>query len=198
MFHSTDICAFVRLRPWNHLLKSLLQLDHSVCFLQAPHHLNMKKFHCLIFYLSALYLALVSQWLTHCLFWNLTQRVTFETWDPSVILSEWCLDRNTERQKDRNTERQKNKKAKRWKKTQRHKDKKTTKTKKKDKQTKSQKKEEEKKTKVSHFCDAESNTIFVWHNILTPFYRPGVEAETSCALNINLASYLWCLDFKDS
>ena len=27
--------------------------------------------------------------------------MTFETWDPSDIWSEWCLDKNTERQKDK-------------------------------------------------------------------------------------------------
>jgi len=50
--------------------------------------------------LAALYLTLVSHWLTECHFRILIQRVTFETWDPSDIWSEWFLDRKTERQKD--------------------------------------------------------------------------------------------------
>ena len=50
--------------------------------------------------LAALYLTLVSQWLgdwvTGCHFRISTQRVTFETWDPSDIWSECYPDKNTE------------------------------------------------------------------------------------------------------
>ena len=41
----------------------------------------------------------VSGWLTHCHFRILTQRLTFETWDPSYIWSERCPDKKTKRQK---------------------------------------------------------------------------------------------------
>ena len=45
--------------------------------------------------LAALYLTLVSEWVSasvsHCHFWILRHRVTFETWNPSDIWSEWCL-----------------------------------------------------------------------------------------------------------
>ena len=78
----------------------------------------------------------VSEWVTECHFRISTQRVTFETWDPSDIWSEWCLDKKTERQKN---------KKKKDKKTKRHKGKKTNRQI--DKNTKRQidKKEEEKK-----------------------------------------------------
>ena len=59
----------------------------------------------------------VSESLTHCHFRVLTQRVTFETWDPSDIWSEWCLDKNTKRQKYKNTKRQNDKMTKRQKDT---------------------------------------------------------------------------------
>ena len=78
--------------------------------------------------LAALYLTLVtesvSQWVTHCHFRMLTQRVTFDTSDPSDIWSEWCQDKKTKRQKRK---RQKDKKTKRQKekKTEKQKDKKT-------------------------------------------------------------------------
>ena len=57
----------------------------------------------------------LTEWVTHRHFRILTQRVTFETWDPSDIWSEWCLDKKTERQKDRKTERQKDRKTERQK-----------------------------------------------------------------------------------
>ena len=56
--------------------------------------------------LAALYLTLVSDWVGHCHFRILTQRVTFETWDPSDIWPEWCQKRQKEKKKKR---RQKNK-----------------------------------------------------------------------------------------
>ena len=34
----------------------------------------------------------LGQSMTGCHFWILTQRVTFDTWDPSDIWSEWCLE----------------------------------------------------------------------------------------------------------
>ena len=70
----------------------------------------------------------LGQWVTHsltdCHFRILTQRVTFETSDPSDIWSEWCQDKKTKRQKDK---RQKDKKTKRQrdKKKKRQKNKKT-------------------------------------------------------------------------
>ena len=45
--------------------------------------------------LAALYLSLVTWSLSECQFWILTLRVTFETWDPSDIRSEWFLDKKT-------------------------------------------------------------------------------------------------------
>jgi len=48
----------------------------------------------------------VSQWVSHCHFRNSTQIVTFETWDPSDIWSEWCPDK---KKKDRKTKRQNDK-----------------------------------------------------------------------------------------
>ena len=50
----------------------------------------------------------LSDWVTDRHFRISTQRVTFETSDPSDIWSEWCLDKKTERQKDKKTKRQKN------------------------------------------------------------------------------------------
>ena len=49
--------------------------------------------------LAALYLTLRHS-VSQCHFRILTQGVTFETWDPSDILSEWCLDIKTKRQKN--------------------------------------------------------------------------------------------------
>ena len=65
--------------------------------------------------LAALYLTLVSDWVsqTDCHYRISTKRVTFETWDPSDIWFEWCLDKKTK--KDRKTDRQKGKKTKRQK-----------------------------------------------------------------------------------
>ena len=40
----------------------------------------------------------LGQWLAYCHFRILTQRVTFETSDPSDIWSEWCQDKKTKRQ----------------------------------------------------------------------------------------------------
>ena len=60
--------------------------------------------------LAALYLTLVSGWLTHCHFRILTQRVTFVTWDPSDIWSECYTDEKRKRQKDRKTKYKKGKK----------------------------------------------------------------------------------------
>ena len=84
--------------------------------------------------LAALYLTLVSQWVTHCHFRISTQIVTFETWDPSDIWSE-CV---TERQKDRKTERLKDRKTERqkYRKTKRQKDNKDEDKKRKDKKIK--------------------------------------------------------------
>ena len=68
--------------------------------------------------LAALYLTLVTDWVSDCHFWILTQRVTFDAWDPSDIWSAICLDKGqkdkkTKRQKDKNTQRQKGEKTKR-------------------------------------------------------------------------------------
>ena len=54
----------------------------------------------------------VNQWVSECHFRISTQRVTFETWDPSDIWLEWRLDEETKRKKYKNTERQKHKKTK--------------------------------------------------------------------------------------
>ena len=60
---------------------------------------------------AALYLTLVSDWVSNRHFRILTQIVTFETWDPSDIGLEWCQDKETKRQKDKKTKRQKDKKT---------------------------------------------------------------------------------------
>ena len=103
--------------------------------------------------LAALYLTLVSDLVGHCHFRILTQRVTFETWDPSDIWPEWCQKRQKEKKKKR---RQKNKTKKQNKKR-------------KDKKAKIQKTKRQKtKTKkrvyyfdvraVSHSCDVFSDS----------------------------------------
>ena len=65
---------------------------------------------------AALYLTLVSHWvsesLSGCHFRISTQILTFETWDPSDIWSERCLDKKT---KDKKTKKHKDKKTKRQK-----------------------------------------------------------------------------------
>ena len=58
----------------------------------------------------------LGQSLTQCHFWILTQRVTFETLDPSDIWSERQKDKKTKRQKDKKQRRQKYKKYKKIKK----------------------------------------------------------------------------------
>ena len=65
--------------------------------------------------LAALYLTLVTDWVGHCHFRILTQRVTFETWDLWDIWSAWFLDKKTKRlkrQKDKKAKRQKDKTTK--------------------------------------------------------------------------------------
>ena len=53
---------------------------------------------------SSIYLTLVRGWWLNA---TSTQRVTFETWEPSDISSEWCQkDKKTKRQKNKNTKRQ--------------------------------------------------------------------------------------------
>ena len=52
----------------------------------------------------------MSQSLSHCHFRISTQMVAFETWDPSHIWSEWCLDEKTERKKERQKEEKNDKK----------------------------------------------------------------------------------------
>ena len=66
-------------------------------------------------------LVVVDAW--HFRIW--TQRVTFETWDPSDIWSEWCLEKKTKGQKGKKTKSKKDKKTKgkKGKKTNRQKDK---------------------------------------------------------------------------
>ena len=61
----------------------------------------------------------VTDWVTQCHFWILIQRVTFDTWDPSYISSDWCPDKNKKIKKDnwqfdRKTKRQKDRSTKRW------------------------------------------------------------------------------------
>ena len=55
------------------------------------------------------------QSLTDCHFRIWTQRVTFETLDPSDIWSEWCQYKKTKRQKDKKTKGQKDQRTKRQK-----------------------------------------------------------------------------------
>ena len=41
----------------------------------------------------------LGHWVSECHFWILTQRVTFNTWDPSDIWSAWCPDKRTKKTK---------------------------------------------------------------------------------------------------
>ena len=63
--------------------------------------------------LAALYPTLVSQSLSGCHFRISTQKVTFETWNPSDIWLEWYLDKKTIRQNDKKTKTKKIKTKKR-------------------------------------------------------------------------------------
>ena len=98
-----------------------------------------------------------SESVTECHFRILTQRVTFETWDPSHIWSAWCLDKKTKRQKK--TLRQKNKKTN-SKKTKRQKDKK--------KKRQKDKRKDQKRSlmlcvrAVSHSCNVLDHTPYEW------------------------------------
>ena len=101
--------------------------------------------------LAALYLTSVTEWVNNRHFRILTQRVSFETWDPSDIWSTWCLDKKTKNKKTK--KRQKDKKSKRHKNkesnvdtTERQKDIKMTKIQN-DKKAKRQKWQEDKQTK---------------------------------------------------
>ena len=80
----------------------------------------------------------LSESLSHCHFRILTQRVTFETWDPSDIQSEWCLDK-------------KGKKIKRQKDKKKLKDKETKEPN--NKMTNRQKEKTQRPKRVSHSCD---------------------------------------------
>ena len=107
-------------RQYSLLLSASLVLSVELCKGLSPTCLqckwnNLWMLACFLAALAALYLTLVTDWVGDCNFRIFTQRVTFETSDPSDIWSAWCLDENTKRQKD-----------KKGKKTKRQKDRKTT------------------------------------------------------------------------
>ena len=58
----------------------------------------------------------VREWVTECHFWILTQRVTFKTWGPYDIWSEWYLTKRLKYKKTKKMEKQKGKKTKNQKK----------------------------------------------------------------------------------
>ena len=120
--------------------------------------------------LAALYLTLVSHSVSQCHFRILKQRVSYETWDPSDILSECCQDKKTKRQKDKKdkkTKRQEDKK-KRQKdnnKKEEKKDNKTTTKKKKKKRQKDKRRRPKREFNIAtsgQFC-----TLPMFNSLLT-------------------------------
>ena len=117
--------------------------------------------------LAALYLTLVTHWVSQCHFWILTQRVSFETWHPSDIWSAWCPDK---RQKDKKTKKLKDKKDK---KTKRQKGKKT----KQQKYEKTKDKRQRSKREFNIVTSGQFRTLAMFYWFLDPLitknYSPG-------------------------
>ena len=82
------ICTFPAIENWNLWHCFFVVLLFPCQFLVA---------------LAALYLTLVSESVSECYFWILTQRATFNTWDPQTF----DQDKKAKRQKDKKTHRQK-------------------------------------------------------------------------------------------
>ena len=94
--------------------------NHVWKFSALPQHTRILQFEFFLAALVALYLTLVSEWVSEWVSATLelsTQRVTFETWDPSDIWSERCPDKKTKRQNEKRQNYKTTKLQKKWKKT---------------------------------------------------------------------------------